>query len=264
MELIRGEIITRKKYGENLFKLEIFSPYICRNSTGGQFVNVLCRDNRVMDPLLRRPFSIYEIDKNFNVFSILFLVKGKGTRFLSCLEKGDVLDFVGPLGNGFQPAASTFKFVLVGGGIGVAPLYNIARELQENGKSVQFFAGFKDETFFMWQRDIAKTVKNFTIFTENGSFGQKGIPSDFISENISRYKGHNFVVCGPKDMLKSLQGILTGKSIRSFAIMEERMACGIGTCLGCVLKIKAQDSNFEYKKVCSDGPVFDLMEVIFD
>src|SRR4030042_6416192 len=151
-----------------------------------------------MDPLLRRPFSIYEIDKNFNVFSILFFVRGKGTRFLASLERGNMLDFMGPLGNGFKQSPNASKFVLVGGGIGVAPLYIIARELIESGKSVQFLAGFKDDAFYMWQRDIAKIVKNFTFFTENGSFGEKGLPSEFIRANISLFKGHNFIICGPK------------------------------------------------------------------
>ena len=264
MELIKGEIIANRKYGENLYKLEVFSPYICRNSSGGQFINILCRDENVLDPLLRRPFSIYEVDKDFSVFSILFLVRGKGTLFLSGLQKGDTLNFMGPLGNGFKPGSNQSKFVLVGGGIGVAPLNVIAKDLIETGKNVMFIAGFKDETFYMWQRDIAKIVKNFMVFTENGSLGEKGLPADYIRANISVFKGFSFIACGPKEMLRTLQKMFTGKHIRVFSIMEENMACGIGACHGCVVKVRAKNKGFEYKKVCSDGPVFDLMEVIFD
>ncbi len=265
MKLLQGEILANKKYGENLFKLEVFSPYICRNCLPGQFVNVKCAFGRTLDPILRRPFSIYEIDKKFNVFSILYLVKGKGTDFLAKLDKGDILDFIGPLGEGFKADEEIKNYLLLGGGIGVAPLCIIAKELVEKGKNVFFIAGFKDETFFVWERDLIKIVRNYKIFTENGSFGQKGIPTVYLKENLHRYKDYKLLVCGPKEMLRSVQGILKSfPGIPAEALMEERMACGVGVCMGCAVKIKKSKGGFEYKKVCSDGPIFNLTEVIFD
>jgi len=264
MEALKGEIVENKKYAHNLYKLEVFSPYICRSAEPAQFVNVKCSAENVSDPLLRRPFSIYDIDKQFNVFSILFLVKGKGTVFMANLKKGDMLDFVGPLGQGFKVPVNQQKYVLLGGGIGVAPLCLIAKNLIENGKSVSFIAGFKDETFYLWEKDLIKILRDYTIFSENGAFGQKGLPVSFIYENLGNFKGNQFIVCGPAEMLKQVQSIFKNKNISAMALMEERMACGIGTCMGCVLKIKKSNGEFEYKKICTDGPVFDLMEVCFE
>jgi len=135
----------------------------------------------------------------------------------------------------------------------------------ETGKNIFFLAGFKDEAFFLWERDLIKIARNYKIFTENGSFGQKGIPSVYLKENMHLYKNYKLVVCGPKEMLKNIQGILRDfPGIVADALMEERMACGIGVCMGCIIKIKKSPGGFEYKKVCTDGPIFNLMEVIFD
>lgn len=265
MKLLSGEILANKKYGENLYKLEVFSPYICRNCLPGQFINIKCAYEGVLDPLLRRPFSIYEIDKEFNVFSVLYLVKGRGTDFMARLAKGGTLDFMGPLGIGFKAEEEIKNYLLVGGGIGVAPLSLIAKELVETGKNIFFLAGFKDETFFLWERDLIKIARNYKIFTENGSFGEKGIPSIYLKENLNHYKNYKLIVCGPKEMLKNIQGILKDfPGVAVDALLEERMACGIGACMGCTVKIKKSPGRFENKKVCSDGPIFNLTEVIFD
>ena len=264
MKILNGEILLNKKYGENLYKMEIFSPYICKNALPGQFVNIKCCYEGMLDPLLRRPFGIYEIDKRFNVFSILYLVKGKGTLFLSKLRKGEILNFLGPLGNAIKINTEAENYLLIGGGIGVAPLCLIARYLTDLQKNVYFMAGFKDELFFSWENDLIKIVRNYRIFTENGSFGERGLPTNFIREHIDEYKKFNFICCGPREMLKALQDILQGKNIPAIALMEEMMACGIGACMGCVIKIKEGNTAFTYKRVCSDGPTFNLMEVIFD
>lgn len=265
MKLLQGEILANKKYGEKLFKLEVFSPYICRNCLPGQFINIKCAFEGVLDPLLRRPFSVYEIDKKFNVFSILYMVKGKGTDFLTRLDKGDILDFIGPLGEGFKSDEEVKNYLLLGGGIGVAPLCLIAKELVASDKNVFFLAGFKDEAFFLWERDLIKILRNYKVFTENGSFGQKGIPAVYLKENLHLYKGYKLVVCGPKEMLKNIQSILMDfPNISADALLEERMACGVGVCMGCTVKVRNSSGGFENKKVCSDGPVFNLMEVVFD
>lgn len=264
MKILNGEILENKKYGENLFKIEVFSPYICRNSRPGQFVNVRCNFGDVFDPLLRRPFSIYEIDTKFNVFSILYIVRGKGTNFLSRLKKCDTLNFIGPLGEAFKIDEAFNNYVVVGGGIGVAPLCLIVKKLVEMGKNIFFIAGFKDNAFYMWERDLIKILRNYKIFTEDGSFGEKGIPVNYIRDNLQDFFNYKFICCGPKEMLEALQEIFKNKKISAIAVMEERMACGFGVCMGCVVKISDPKGNVEYKKVCSDGPIFNLMEVIFE
>ncbi|HEY5500648.1 MAG TPA: hypothetical protein VIK09_01540, partial [Candidatus Humimicrobiaceae bacterium] len=123
MKLIKGEIISNKKIGEDLFKMTVFSPYIIKNSIPGQFVNIKCSSGNTIDPLLRRPFSIHDLEPDFKVFSILYVLKGIGTEYLSKLNAGDILDFAGPLGNGIDTTEKENKnFLLIGGGIGIAPL----------------------------------------------------------------------------------------------------------------------------------------------
>ncbi len=264
MKTLKCEIVANKKYGDKIFKIEVFSPYICKNAIPGQFVNVRCSSPGSYDPLLRRPFSIYEVDKRFNVFSLLYLIKGKGTFFLSSLQKGEEIDVVGPLGNGIKDYKDHKDFLLIGGGIGVAPLCFLAKELIENGKNVFFIAGFRDNTFYFWEKDLIKILRNYTLFTEDGSIGEKGVPSDYIRLRLSDFKNHFIYTCGPVDMLKNIQAILSGRKIRAYAIMEEKMACGIGACMGCAIKISDNMGGFYYLKACSDGPVFDLLEVVFD
>ena len=124
MKLIKGEIISNKKIGEDIFKMTVFSPYIVKNSIPGQFVNIKCSSDNTIDPLLRRPFSIHDVEPDFKVFSILYVLKGIGTGYLSKLSAGDILDFAGPLGNGINTAESQKNnFLLIGGGVGVAPLF---------------------------------------------------------------------------------------------------------------------------------------------
>ena len=263
MKLLTGEILLNKKYGDNLYKIEIFSPYICRNALPGQFVNVRCSYDDILDPLLRRPFSIYEIDAKFNVFSILYLTRGKGTNFITRLKKGEFLNFIGPLGESLKIEKHIKNYFLVGGGIGIAPLYIIAKTLVDTEKNVIFIAGFKDYNFYNWEKDLVKILRNYRLFTEDGSFGEKGSPVNYIKDNIKEFLDYNFICCGPKEMLRALQAIFMQYRINATAIIEEIIACGIGVCMGCVVKIK-NENGILYKRVCKDGPAFNMMEVIFD
>ena len=141
MKLLNGEIISNEKYSEYLYKMVIFSPYICREARPGQFVNIRCAPEGIYDPLLRRPFSIFDIEEKFNVFSILYSVKGRGTEFMSHLEKGDLIDFIGPLGNYIDLAGTKNNVLLIGGGIGIAPLYLLAKQAVVMKKNVFVIVG---------------------------------------------------------------------------------------------------------------------------
>lgn len=264
MKILTKEILSNERYGENIYKMEVFSPYICKNAEAGQFINVKCSQPENIDPLLRRPFSIFDIEKKFNVFSILYALKGKGTGFLSTLRNGDNLDFVGPLGKGIDLDGKNKNILLVGGGIGVAPLNFIARLAQEKQKNVDLLAGFKDSGFLRWERDLVRIGPKYRIFTEDGSWGETGLATDYLKEYLPKYKNYDVFCCGPDNMLKQLQDIFKGTKQNVSALLEQVMACGIGACMGCVVKIKGGKNKFRYKRVCKDGPVFDLREVIFD
>lgn len=264
MEQLNGEIISNEKYSEDLYKMVIFSPYICREAGPGQFVNVRCAPAGIYDPLLRRPFGIFDIEEKFNVFSLLYRVRGRGTGFLSHLEKGDFIDFIGPLGKDIDLSVAKDDILLIGGGIGIAPLYLIAKQARIMKKNVFFAAGFKDRSYQRWEENLIELKIDYAIFTEDGSLGNEGMICDYIRDNVKLFTGYDVYCCGPKEMLRTLQNIYVKKSNKVSVLLEENMACGVGVCNGCVVKISRSKGRFHYKKICKDGPTFNLREVIFD
>lgn len=263
MKTLKGEIISNEKYGPDVYKMEVFSPYIVKNALPGQFVMVRCAREDVLDPLLRRPISIFNTEKSFKVFSLLYLIKGRGTEYLSRLKKGDMLDFVGPLGKECKlDHKSHMQHLLIGGGIGIAPLYMIAKQLLQNGCDVFFIAGFRDSPYYGFDKDLINLGIHHQIYCEKDASRNIGLATDYLVENIAKLGKSRIYCCGPKQMLIKIQDILKDKDIKAIGLLEEVMACGIGVCKGCAVKVKEKD-GFGYKNVCSEGPSFDLKEVIF-
>ncbi len=261
MKLECAEIVNNDRIGEDLYKLEFFSPSISKSACAGQFVNIKCCAPEQLDPLLRRPFSIYDTDKKFNVVTILYLVRGRGTRFLSRLARGDIIDLCGPLGKPLKPTGN--KILLIAGGIGFAPLHFLAQSCINQKKEVYIMAGFKDQRYMLVEKDIMRMNIDYMIFCEKERWANQGTVTDGL-ENISKFKEYEIYCCGPQGLLKQLQNKLAGVNNKIMALLEERMACGIGVCAGCAVKIKGNGNSFSYKKVCSDGPAFNLMEVVFE
>jgi dihydroorotate dehydrogenase electron transfer subunit len=264
MKILKGEILSNETYGPDIYKMEVFSPYIVKNAGAGQFVNIKCAPEGVRDPLLRRPFSIFDIEEKFNVFSILYYVKGRGTRYMATLENGDALDFSGPLGKPIDLTGTGSNLLLIGGGIGVAPLNLLSKLGLDAGKNVLILAGFKDSSLLRWERDLVRMGVKYRIFSEDGSWGESGLISDHLFDEPKIYADHDIFCCGPGPMLEVLQKELVGENIEATVFLEEKMACGMGACNGCVIKVKTKSGGFDYKRVCKDGPAFKLSEVIFD
>ncbi len=264
MKLLNGEIISNEKYNDHLCKMGVFSPYICKETRPGQFINVKCSPKNILDPLLRRPFGIFDIEEKFNVFSLLYRIIGRGTKFLSDLRKGDVLDFAGPIGKGLDLGGIKNNVLLIAGGIGIAPLYLIARQASRAKKNVFLAAGFRDKNYLRLEKDLIELKSNYVVLTEDGSWGEKGLVSDYIQNNIKLFADYDIYCCGPRNMLKTLKNIYRDRDNKITALLEERMGCGAGVCNSCVVKIKKGKRNFSYKKICQDGPAFNLKEVIFD
>lgn len=226
-------------------KCNISQEAIC-----GQFI-MLYPDNG--ENLLPRPISICEIDKENGTLRIVFGVVGKGTKLFSQLKKNDVIRIMGPCGNGYNIASG--KALLVGGGIGVPPLLQLCKELKGDCNVV---LGFRTGSFL--KQDFEKTGAKVYISTDDGSQGFKGNVIDLIkSENI---QADVIYSCGPSVMLKFLSQYAMDNNISCQVSMEERMACGLGACVGCVVKIK-ENNQIIHKKVCKDGPVFDCREVVW-
>lgn len=255
MKQLNCKIIENKKIAEPFYKMRIETPYIAKNAKPGQFIEVKCSDTN--DPLLRRPLGMHRILKN--EIEILYEVVGKGTKSLSCRKKGEYLDMIGPLGNGFSILSDKRPAILVAGGIGAAPLLALAEKITANRAGSHVIIGAKTASQVLCEREFKKTGSFVMISTEDGSKGHKGYATDILKHLLKTIgcQSSGIYACGPHPMLKAVAHIAHLTGIPCQVSLEERMACGVGACLGCPVKIKGQ----EYKMVCKDGPVFNAEEI---
>ena len=218
----------------------------------GQFVSVYCNEG---SRLLPRPISICEIDRKDGAIRLVYRVAGKGTAEFSGMRTGMQLKVVGPLGNGFPQKNK--KAFLIGGGIGIPPMLELAKELD---CEKQIVLGFRDELFLL---EDFRNRGQIYIATEDGSAGTEGNVLDAIREN--GLDADIIYACGPTPMLRAIKEYAAEQNIECWISMEERMACGIGACLACVCKSKEKDahSNVKNKRICKEGPVFLAQEVEF-
>lgn len=250
------QIISQEQLAEG-----IFSMWICteaaKEAKPGQFLSMYTNDGT---KLLPRPISICEIDREGGALRVVYRVTGEntGTEQFSRMKAGESLFIIGPLGNGFPlEEAEGKKAFLMGGGIGVPPILELAKEL-DCGKK-QIIAGYRDRQTFL-REEFEKNGELF-ISTEDGSVGVKGNVLDAVRE--CGLEADIIFACGPTPMLRAIKQYAEEKGITCYISLEERMACGIGACLGCVCKTKEKDahSNVNNKRICKDGPVFLSTEV---
>jgi dihydroorotate dehydrogenase electron transfer subunit len=224
------------KISDNIFSLVFDAPAIAKRAVPGQFVHIDC------GLPLRRPISICDIEGSF--VKIVFEVKGVGTTRLAESKQGDLLDVLGPLGNGFPEVSG--RVLLAGGGIGSAPLLYAA---VRHGKNCGAVLGFAGASKAILTEEFAAVCGSVQIATADGSLGHKGFVTDLITSD-GDYSA--IFACGPRPMLKATVDRANELNIPVYVSMEERMACGIGTCLVCACAAE----NGGYKRVCRDGPVF--------
>ena len=216
-----------------------------------QFVHVKCGHSR----LLRRPISICDWEEN--LLRIVFEVRGEGTEWLSRRKAGDRLDVLGPLGRGFRMDREG-RYLLVGGGIGVPPMLGCAKWTAERSTAV---LGFRSADRAMLSEDFQKSCKEIFLCSDDGSIGRHGFVDAQVRDILEKDKDFTAVLaCGPKPMLKNVAAVAAGFGVPCQVSMEERMACGVGACLGCAIQM----ADGTMKHVCKDGPVFDAEEVDWD
>lgn len=243
----QSKVIFNRKFAKNRYLLRLEASKIAKLASPGQFVQIKLGS---YDPLLPRPFAISFADKDF--IEILFEIRGKGTYLLSEVRKGDFLTLLGPLGKGFfLPKSKGSDLVLVAGGIGLAPLRFLAWKTAFEGFSITLLYGDKNPNFFLPLEDLLpKDIAIYSIAEEG--MEKAGLVTDLLNEVIGKFKLAHYFVCGPKPMLKEVQKLFSLKNIKEAQFsLEEKMGCGYGVCLGCVVLTKDG-----YKRVCCDGPVF--------
>ncbi len=244
------KIVRQEQLSSDVFSMWIETKDIAANAKPGQFVSVYSKDG---SRLLPRPISICELDGN--LLRMVYRVVGKGTDEFSGYKAGDTLDVLGPLGNGYT--LDNKKAILLGGGIGVPPMLELAKQLNCE-KSIVL--GYRDVLFL---NEEFEKYGNVYIATEDGSTGTTGNVLDAIRE--CGITGDVIYACGPKPMLRAIKTFAEENGMEAFISLEEKMACGIGACLACVCKTKDVDhhSHVHNARICKEGPVFNAKEVEF-
>ena len=259
---IRAKILENTKLYEDIFSMWVETGEMARNAKTGQFVSLYTRDG---SRILPRPISICEIDRENERLRLVYRVVGRGTEeFSKLLPVVDSIETVGSLGKGFPVDKTGSTVLLFGGGIGIPPLLEAVKELKNKEKKAVVILGFRNKDTFLVEdfRKYAEVI----IATDDGSLGCKGTVIDAANELkvAEEYGVTDIFSCGPMPMLRGVKKYGESRNISTYISLEERMACGIGVCLGCVCESKEVDhhSNVTNKRVCKDGPVFLSTEVI--
>ena len=235
-------VVNQKEIAKNIYELVLQGDLVQHMNEPGQFVHIKVAEG--ITPLLRRPISICNVDQEKNEFTMLYRAEGQGTKTLAKRKQGDLVDVLGPLGHGFpvEEAEVGQTALLVGGGIGVPPLYELSQRLVAKGIRVIHILGFQTKDVVFYEDKFAELGDTY-VATVDGTHGTKG----FVTDVIDAY-GIDF------DILY--------KEKKAYISLEERMGCGIGACFACVCHLQEDPSGHSYKKVCSDGPVFPIGEVV--
>lgn len=248
-----GTVISQKEIAPGIYDMWIRTS-LAQDAKPGQFVGVY---PKAESTLLPRPISICEVNEEKDALRLVYRIQGKGTGEFSHLTKGEEVSLLGTLGNGFPLEEGKDKVCfLIGGGIGVPPILQLAKEIQGE-KNI--FVGYRDKNLFL-KEDFDK-VGQVYVATEDGSEGTKGNVLNAIEE--CGKKPEVIFACGPMPMLRALKEYATKEGIKAYISLEEHMACGVGACLGCVVKTKEVDhhSHVNNARICTDGPVFEAQEV---
>lgn len=249
---------SNKKVGPDIYKM-ILKANKRIEANPGQFIHLKIK-NDSYDPLLRRPFSIFDVNKKNNLLTIFYKVCGRGTKLMTEIKNGEEVDVLENLGNGFNLKMKNKNLVLIGGGMGIAPLYYLAKKLAKTNRlRVLLGAQNKEELIFL-NNKFSKLDLKLDNATIDGSLGFKGNVVDLLKNIIKDKQKIDYIYsCGPTPMLKELKKIVINNDIETEASLEERMGCGVGVCLSCT--VRTSNGN---KRACKEGPVFPLKEVIFD
>lgn len=281
MTRTKAEILLNQEIVPGHFKMVLSLGTFNGSIRAGQFFHI--RAGTDYDPLLRRPLSVHRLGPKPNMVELLYKVVGKGTHLMSRRSKGTYLDVIGPLGNGFKVPRGQSNFILIAGGMGIAPLIALVDELaQFRKRSITVVLGAKTKALIICKRELEELKAKVVVVTEDGTQGEKGLATNVLEDVIEQFDlrkaetpftskntAHitigdyrpevGLYACGPVAMLKQVAKIARQNRIQTQASLEEKMGCGIGACLGCVIKTKEG-----YKRVCKDGPVFDLEDIVWE
>ncbi|MBN1526178.1 MAG: dihydroorotate dehydrogenase electron transfer subunit [Candidatus Omnitrophica bacterium] len=261
MKQVKAKIVSNEQVAPRYYKMRLADRYLADNLKPGQFIEVRCSDGS--DPLLRRPFGPHRIFSAKGVFEMLYEVVGRATTALSNKKAGEELDIIGPLGNGFTMAKHA---IIVGGGIGIAPLLALAEKMGGGKKSaLQVVIGARTKEAILCEKDFKRLGAKVIVMTDDGSYGKKGFTTDALKTLLQTPNSQLLTIyaCGPRQMMQAVAELSKEYHVKCQLLLEEYMACGVGVCLGCPVKVRKDLVDHEYKMVCKDGPVFDAERIVW-
>lgn len=235
-------IVEKRKLTADIFDVTVLAPKLAPLAKPGQFAQIL-----VPGKTLRRPISLCEIGQD--TLRFVFQVRGEGTAQLARLQVDDTLNLLAPLGSGFPHGEEKQHAVFVGGGIGVPPLLGAAAAFPGRKTAV---LGFRSKDAVILMKDFVRAGCEAFLTTEDGSFGVRG----FVTDVLQKLEFDVCYACGPLPMLRAVVALCAKRGVPCYLSMEQRMACGIGACLGCAVELRRPDGSRYYGHVCKDGPVF--------
>lgn len=264
-----GTVSHNEEIRNDYFLMKVSLPSGFADPQPGQFVMI--RIAGLLDPFLSRPISLYSFSRGKAgcTVELLYRVVGKGTQILAGLIRGSQVEISGPLGGCYAVDPNKKNIVLIAGGIGIAPLSLLAQHLCKtvchDAGSMTFYLGAQTADAVVGLDHLRKYCYKIVVCTDDGSLGEKSLVTRAFQKDIKKYKPADTAIyaCGPKAMIRSLSTILSDKYFCQVSL-EERMACGVGACVGCAVAVRDAKGGKAYKRVCADGPVFDLEKVIWE
>lgn len=242
------KLLSAKALTTDVFDFVLSAPELAAVAQPGQFAQI-----RLPGHTLRRPISICGIDKTAGTLRFVFQIRGEGTAELAQFQPGSQIEILAPLGNGF-PVDRQKRTLLVGGGIGVPPLLGVASELGENAVAV---LGFRNKDAVILEEDFQAVGAKTLVATDDGTYGHHGLVTDLCKDQ----EFDCVMACGPAPMLRAVTALAQERCVPCYVSLEERMACGIGACLGCAVALLKEDGSQYFGHVCKDGPVFESHRV---
>ncbi|WP_303996274.1 dihydroorotate dehydrogenase electron transfer subunit [Megamonas hypermegale] len=249
--VVVGKILANEAINANVKRMVIEAPQIAEAAQPGQFVHVKKPDSV---NFLRRPFSIADADRENGTITLIYRIVGKGTAEYAAMKVGEAFSILGPIGNGF--ALKDGRPLLIGGGVGIAPLIYLSRQLKDKKPILLIGGKNKDEVF--WEKYLQEFADKIYITTDDGSVGFKGFTVQLLPQILAENNIEHIYTCGPNIMMEGVAKLAHEHDIDCQVSLEKRMACGIGVCLGCTFEDKLTGKR---RKVCTEGPVFASKEV---
>ena len=261
IEPIAAEVLAIFPVADSIYELELLAPKAAEQAKPGQFA--MLRPGAGGKPYLARPMGIYDVNLQRGSISILFEVHGVGTKAMAELHEGDKIDLLAPLGNGFTVAEDLRRALVIGGGIGVAPLYPLLCQLRSQDVETEIMLGAQCGERMLAMDRLVRMGMPVHLYTDNGTMGKKGYPTDDLAEILHYGRFDQVFCCGPMPLMRGVAKICEGYRTPCQVSLEERMGCGFGICVCCVVDCQDAEGNISKKRVCYDGPVFDSREVVW-